>query len=522
MHLLSITNVDYGMMSILFALILITAYCFRRKNRTSNDFLLAQTHYLNPVVIFSALGGLGLVEFIVASSYGAFGGLTAIYLALPTVIVLSVIFDYRAKIAAPLRNVLNDDKPLLKTQVFLACYSLVMLLAAGIAISVMVGMLYSLLGWQFGNSTLSLMGIVLVFILLGGVVGVFYNQAIVNVVMVITLIVVLFIANHNLPTNLVSSLQTVASENSLAKDSFINISHFSMTQLWLVIVAIAGLLILNPLWWSKAQKLGQRKAGWGRVIQWAILALMILLGIFALATPGKQPVLHGQKVMTQQTRLADGSLGFVVKVVPSDGKINQLGIIPKQMNDENELAATGSSGNPNDFISAGMVMTGTALSLAFVSLYVIMSLFIKTMSESIAFITQALIKGFYAPYFNKSGDDLENLWAARVFIFALSVVMIAVGLVLYKFYDLYFALSLLLVLAFPLALNFLGLSKTWLVDVINYLSLVVIWALVGLPNVPSLLPLIQFPSLAAFVVYLTGGSFLFYGLSWLILTAWRR
>lgn len=167
-------------------------------------------------------------------------------------------------------------------------------------------------------------------------------------------------------------------------------------------------------------------------------------------------------------------------------------------------------------------MTGTALSLAFVSLYVIMSLFIKTMSESIAFITQALIKGFYAPYFNKSGDDLENLWAARVFIFALSIVMIAVGLVLYKFYDLYFALSLLLVLAFPLALNFLGLSKTWLVDVINYLSLVVIWALVGLPNVPSLLPLIQFPSLAAFVVYLTGGSFLFYGLSWLILTAWRR
>ena len=366
------------------------------------------------------------------------------------------------------------------------------------------------------------MGIVLVFILLGGVVGVFYNHALVNVVMVITLIVVLFIANHNLPTDLMNSLQTVATENSLAKDSFITISHFSVTQLWLVIVAVAGLLILNPLWWSKVQKLGQGKASLGRVIQWAILVLMILLGIFALATPSKQPVLHGQKVMTQQTRLADGSLGFVVKVVPSDGKINQLGIIPKQMNDENELAATGSSGNPNDFISAGMVMTGTALSLAFVSLYIIMSLFIKTMSESIAFITQALIKGFYAPYFNKSGDDLENLWAARVFIFALSVVMIAVGLVLYKFYDLYFALSLLLVLAFPLALNFLGLSRTWLVDLINYLSLVVIWALVGLPNVPSLWSLIQFPSLAAFVVYLTSGSFLFYSLSWIILKACRH
>ena len=140
MHLLSITNVDYGMMSILFALILITAYCFRRKNRTSNDFLLAQTHRLNPVVIFSALGGLGLIEFIVASSYGAFGGLTAIYLALPTIIVLSLIFDYRAKIAAPLRNILNDDKPLLKTQVFLACYSLVMLVAAGIAMWVLVGL----------------------------------------------------------------------------------------------------------------------------------------------------------------------------------------------------------------------------------------------------------------------------------------------------------------------------------------------------------------------------------------------
>lgn len=523
MHLLSITNIDYGMMTLLFALILITAYCFRRKNRSSDDFLLAQSHRINPLVIISGLGGLGLIEFIAASSYGAFSGLGALYLVLPIMVVLSVAFDLRVKLVSPLQTLFSDEKPSLKAQTFLAFYMLVMLLAAGIAISVMVGMLYSLLGWQFGNSTLSLMAVILIFILLGGAAGVFYNQAIVNVVLTITLLAVIIVAYHNLGGDMAGHLQTMAVDNSLAKNTFTSLSALSFSYFWLAIVAIAGLLILNPLWWSKTKKISRQSGiSLARIFQWLILCIMILLGVFALATPGKQPVLHGQKVMTQQTRLADGSLGFVVKVVPSDGKINQLGIIPKQMNDNNELAATGSSGNPNDYISSGMIMAGTAISWAFVSLFIIISLFVKTISESVSFIAQALIKGFYAPYFNKSGDDLENLWAARVFVFALCVVIIAVGLVLYKFYDLYFMLSLLLVFAFPLALHFLGFSRSWLVDVINYLSLVVVWAFVGLNNVSSIMPLIPFSSLTQFIIYLTSGSFLFYSISWLVLKIFGR
>ena len=129
-----------------------------------------------------------------------------------------------------------------------------------------------------------------------------------------------------------------------------------------------------------------------------------------------------------------------------------------------------------------------------------------------------LIRGIFTPYYNKSGDDLENLWAARVFILAFVAVAIAVGLVLYKFYDLYFILSLLLVFAFPMVLNLCGLSKLWLVDAITYIGLIALILLIKITSVPSLLQLIPFNSLSDFVSMATVSSLAFYVFSWIIFT----
>jgi hypothetical protein len=163
-----------------------------------------------------------------------------------------------------------------------------------------------------------------------------------------------------------------------------------------------------------------------------------------------------------------------------------------------------------------MVVVKHSLPMAFVSLFILIGLFFKTLYESISFIVIALIRGIYAPFYNKSGDDLENLWAARVFTFAIVAVVIAVGLVLYKFYDLYFALSLLLVFAFPMALNLCGLSKSWLVDGITYLSLLITVLFINLGNVSSLLPIIKFNNLVGFVLYSTSSAVVFYLLTFIL------
>lgn len=50
MHLLNISNFDYGMMAGLFLIILVISYKFRRTNTSSDNFLLMREHNL-PVFI---------------------------------------------------------------------------------------------------------------------------------------------------------------------------------------------------------------------------------------------------------------------------------------------------------------------------------------------------------------------------------------------------------------------------------------------------------------------------------------
>ena len=145
-----------------------------------------------------------------------------------------------------------------------------------------------------------------------------------------------------------------------------------------------------------------------------------------------------------------------------------------------------------DFISAAMVMVKHSLPAAFVSLFLVILLFYKSVTESLAFVNIVTIRCFYAPLFNKSGEDLENLWAARVFLFAYTAVAICIGLVFYKFFDLYYLFSLLVILGLPIILNLLGLGKYFVVDVIAYAAIIISLLVLNISNVPTLVPLIKF------------------------------
>ena len=105
------------------------------------------------------------------------------------------------------------------------------------------------------------------------------------------------------------------------------------------------------------------------------------------------------------------------------------------------------------------------------------------------------------PYYNKTKEDLENLWAARVFLFMFMVLAISVGLVLYKFFDLYYMFGLLLMLGLPILLNFIGLRSHWIVDLAAYLFILFVLLCNNISGIPHLFEVLRLPDLWGMVKF---------------------
>lgn len=508
MYLLNISNFDYVMMTVLFGSIFICAYKFRRNNWSSHDFLFGRQNLHIPFSL--SLVSFGLIEFTILGSYGAYGGLIGILLGLPVFVILEIIAG---------KQIGNDSllgglmKPAYYRQriIILMTYVIIMLLASGVAIAIIVSLLKSLLGWEFANSTLSLIAIVAVCLLLGGAAGLAYGKVIVLFVSGVILAAVIAISYHNIGYGqLISNLHQAALDNRLPINFFTAINQHSnlFMSSWLIVLVGLSFIVINPFAYMPESMAGQTKVSVLKgILKLVLIAVMTFTGILALATPNKQPVIAGKKIVTVQTRLDNGELGYLVRAVPGNQVTLQRGIIPVRATDsDDETLGNQASGN-FDFTSASLIIVKKAIPYAFVSLFLIILLFFKTVSDNILFATLIIIQGLYAPKFNKSGEELENLWAARVFMFALFVIAICVGLVLFKFFNLYYMLALLLIFSLPIALTILFGSGKWLFDFIIYLVLLVMVLTANVADTPSLLPLIKFNSLADMVakISMVGG-----------------
>lgn len=525
MHLLNITNLDYILMTILFGLIVAISYSFRRKNSGSSDYLMIEKHRLNGFVGYFSGASVGLIEFLVLTSYGAYLGLPALCLFIPVFLFSILVYDQLLSRKNYFEPIILAKVSSYNSRFIFGCYALFLLLASGVAIAIMVTLLKSLLGWEFANSTLSMMGLIAICLLVGGVISVVYNQILVTIVTTALVLLVLVLSYQALgASEFVNNLHAVALSNQLVADKFTKLNLLSInSDLWLLLLASGVFILLNPLYFVKlkqAQQIYPVKKSAGRFWQLLILSMMILLGVFALATPNTQPQLDGQKIITQQTRLEDGSVGYIVKAISSDTPSQQRGIIPLQLDNDNQVTSLDSSQSVFDFSSAGLVMVKHALPYAFVSLFIIALLFYKTISEMISFITIIAIRGFYTPYYNKTKEDLENLWAARVFLFMFMVLAISIGLVLYKFFDLYYMFGLLLMLGLPILLNLIGLRSNWCVDLAAYLFILFVLLCNNVSGVPHLFGVISLPSLWGMIKFsaliISGGYVVFFGITRLL------
>lgn len=505
MYLLNITNIDYVMMTILFGAIFASAYYFRRKNRSSNDFLLGAS--TNWITYFSGAIGLGIIEFILLSSYGAYAGLSGLLLFILIYIISEFIFAGKLR-DSNLFSLLKDGRFDSGSVVIITAYAIIMLLVAGTGIAIMVSMLKSLLGWEFANSTLSLIAIAAVCLILGGYAGLAYSKVLASAIQLLLLFVVIVISYKNIGFgNLLTNLQSVATDNKLATNVFTSIPAMPNLglQVWLLIIGSLVFVVINPF--AYVERNLNQNVGLSfttKIIRLALVLIVILSGIFALATPNKLPEISGKKIVTTQTRFDNGELGYVVRAVPGSAATLQRGIIPVKAAEDDDQTLNNSAQGNFDYISAALVVVKKALPFAFVPLFVIVLFFFKSVSDSVLFATLAIINGLYAPRFNKSGEDLENLWAARVFMFALFVIAICIGLVLFKFFSFYYMFALLVISAMPIACSLLiNKSSNWLIDLIIYILIVFLLLVANVSGAPSLLPLIKYANLSDMVAKVT-------------------
>lgn len=514
MHLLNITNIDYFLMTILFGVVVAVAYYFRRKNVTSGNYLVAEQYKVGKFGIFLGAMSVGLPEFIVLSSLGAYLGISFFWIIIPVYLFSVVVYEYFITKTNLFDIVTQATKSSLHSQFLLILYAAFMLLVAGAAIMVMVTLFKSLLGWEFGNSTLSLMALIAISLLIGGVISVWYNQSWIALVYLGLVVLSIILGVMNLGVaNIGYNLQQVAISNKLNPDIFINPSC-KPQLIWLLFVVCGILFIINPMTYLRYKKLNvtaTSKKFIYRLVQLVIIVGIAFIGVMALATPSNQPQLsNGNKIITQQTRLDDGSIGYVVKAVNSNAPTQQKGLIPLLVNSQSQVSDIDTPQAAFDYASAGFVFVKNVLPYAFVSLFIIVLLFFKTISETISFATIASIRGIYAPYYNKTKEDLENIWAARVFMFMFFVIAICIGLVFYKFFDFYYVGTLLIIFAVPLLMNLIGLGVSWIIDIFVLLLISASLTCVNINGVPSLLALIPFANIWNFITVVTSTIVGFY------------
>ncbi|MEN9945872.1 MAG: hypothetical protein RLZZ293_258 [Pseudomonadota bacterium] len=443
MYLLNITNNDYIILTLVFGIVAITAYWFRRNNGSATDFFLATKTKPKHYLIYLSWLNFGFIELIFLAAYGAYAGISAVIGLGLAYIIISFICDKLISAHRLFSPLAKEGISSLNQQVILIIYAVFLLLACSVMIGLMVWCLKSLLGWQFGNSSLSLLAVVIISLLVGGSIGLFYNQLISLLISLTIILICLTSAYFHLGSyqHIVTNLTQVALSNGLSSHwfSWWQIGLLPWWKLVIMLILILFIKLIHPLALFRAESwLATTISPTAKLIinggQLLIILLMVSLGIIALATPSKIKLQAGQQIVTEQTRMNDGGLAYVVRSINNSGLSHQRGLIPQQIDTNNSVEANNLPSY--DYLSASLVTIKNYLPMAYVLLTLIILSFFSSISEILFFITLITIRGFYIPYFKKTNLAEEELWATRVFLFTYAVVGLSLGLVLYRWVNL--------------------------------------------------------------------------------------
>ncbi|MEP7347756.1 MAG: sodium:solute symporter family protein, partial [Gemmatimonadaceae bacterium] len=183
MPVTQLTLLDYVLMAIYFAAVLGIGWALRRKMRSSNDFFLSGRSlppWVTGLAFLSA--NLGAQEVIGMGASGAKYGIATSHFywigAIPAMVFVGLFmmpfyYGSRARSVPEYLKLRFDEKTRTLNAV---SFAMMTIFSSGVSMYAMGKLLNLLLGWDFDTSVLVSAGIVLAYVLLGGLTSAIYNE----------------------------------------------------------------------------------------------------------------------------------------------------------------------------------------------------------------------------------------------------------------------------------------------------------------------------------------------------------
>jgi SSS family solute:Na+ symporter len=183
MPVANLTALDYAVMAIYFAFVLGIGWALRRRMRTSTDFLVSGRSlppWVTGLAFLSA--NLGAQEVIGMGASGAKYGIATSHFywigAIPAMVFVGIFmmpfyYGSRARSVPEYLKLRFDEKTRTLNAISFAAMTI---FSSGVSMYAMGKLLNLLLGWDFDTSVLVSAGIVLAYVLLGGLTSAIYNE----------------------------------------------------------------------------------------------------------------------------------------------------------------------------------------------------------------------------------------------------------------------------------------------------------------------------------------------------------
>ncbi len=338
MYLMALNNIDYVVITILFAVTFAIAYLFRRKNQTPVLFIYAGSQ--KSYTPNQSLIGYGIVELVLCGVIGAFYGISGIYY-----IVLATIFSYFLSLF--IARAIYPHSVLeyigftfgAKAQAIFAGFCISILLFLAITTTVFTFKLFQpLFGWNFVNSTFGITGLTLLYVLIGGRSAVKHNSILSAAMVLCGVLFVVIIGIITLKgfSGIFANLHELANKKGVAYNFYtgFNISFEIFCQ-----IVLGGLFLTMAPFLVETNN--RQHMSFTALFKIVPIGLMVMSGVIAIATPIIKNSNGNTNIVTIQAQLPDGQTGYVIKAIDNGSKVKSAdvtpGIIPPLLNSQTNL-----------------------------------------------------------------------------------------------------------------------------------------------------------------------------------------
>lgn len=415
MYLMALDNIDYIILTLLFFVLFMVAYAYRRKNKTVTEFISgSNTPNVNHENQWFL--GFGIIEFVLLGILGAKFGVSAFSSILLALIVAYGVRYYVMQVIAP-DSIFEylAHRVGRKFSVIYAILSLVLLmLLVSIAATLVAKLCLSLLGWNFVASVFAVFGFTLICLIIGGYKALCRTRLIQSVLIVLILLLVSILALHGVSP--ISSKFIVLEHLALSHGNLADY-YVKFGYIWQLLYVLIPLLILLPLITIQKTIKPNNKLvlTLGKLF---CIILMLLSGFFAILTPLPSNLdSQGNHIVTYQAQLPNGEMGYVVKSVgnESDIAMNDTvpGIIPSKLDAKTSLVINGSYDyNLASVVTMRHYLPGFAHVLV---LLIIIVTFMLSLGQYLFTVAKIVVFDVYVPsgWLRAYGDE-GLLWLSRM------------------------------------------------------------------------------------------------------------